>query len=177
MNLWNPFKKNSYSFLPKVTRLTSLASTNLFVLALRLVQFFFSGVVLGVMAYYINMQIKAVPAEKASSPFIFVLVVATFSMMTQFMYCFSYQHRLFFLWDAALSVGWILSFFWLLNFVSSSLDYGWGAFNPFGSDRCSQTRSVLVIQIILCVLWAVTAAIQAYDVWRGKRVIATKIEV
>lgn len=175
MKFWNPFKKNSYTFLPKVTHLTSLASTNLFVLALRLVQFFFSGVVLGVMAYYISTQLSA--GQDASSPFIFVLAVACFSMATQFAYCFSYQHKLFFLWDFFIAIFWILSFFWLLNSVSPSLTCGWGAFNPFGSDRCSQTRSVLVIQIILTVLWAVSGAIQAYDVWRGKRIIATKIEV
>lgn len=173
--MWNPFSKHSYGFLPKVTKLTALASTNLFVLAIRLVQFFFAGVVLGVMAYYIDTQLAA--KTDASSPYIFALVVAAFSMFTQFAYCFSYQHKLFFLWDLFIGVFWILSFFWLLNFVSGSLTCGWGAFNPFGADKCAQTRAVLVIQIILTVLWIATAAIQAFDVWRNKRVIATKIEV
>lgn len=173
--MWNPFKKHSYSFLPKVTRLTSLASTNLFVLAIRLVQFFFSGVVLGVMSYYINLQLTS--GYKASSPFIFVLVVAAFAIFTQFGYCFSYNHRLFFLWDLFLAVFWILSFFWLLNSVSNDLYCGWGSFNPFGGDRCAQTRSVLIIQIVQTILWAITGFIQAYDTWRHPHEIAAKIEV
>lgn len=173
--MWNPFKAKSYSFLPKVTYLTALASTNLFVLAIRLVQFFFSGVVLGVIASYIDLQLKA--GDDASSPYIFILTVAAISMATQFGYCFSYQHKLFFLWDLFLAVFWILSFFWLLNFVSGSLTCSWTAFNPFGSDKCAQTRSVLVIQIVLTLLWTITGLIQAYDVHRGKRVYATKIEV
>lgn len=175
MKMWNPFKKQSYHFIPKVTRLTSLASTNLFVLAIRLVQFFFSGVVLGVMAYYINLQLTS--GYKASSPYIFVLVVAAFAMLTQFAYCFSYNHNLFFLWDWFLAVFWILSFFWLLNFVSDDLYCGWSSFNPFGGDRCAQTRSVLIIQIIETILWAITGAIQLYDTRRHRHEIAAKIEV
>lgn len=172
---WNPFKKSTYASLPKITKLTALASTNLFVLALRLVQFFFSGVVLGIMAYYINTQIQ--DGDSASSPYVFTLVVSAFAMLTQFMYCFSYQHRLFFLWDIFLAVFWILSFFWLLNYVNPNLTCKWGSFNPFGSDRCAQTRSVLVLQIVQTALWALSGAIQAYDVFRGKRYIATKVEV
>ena len=48
---------------------------------------------------------------------------------------------------------------------------------PPAAAEPGEYDTLLWAQIILCVLWAVTAAIQAYDVWRGKRVIATKIEV
>lgn len=173
--MWNPFKKHSYTFLPKFTKLTSLASTNLFVLAIRLVQIFFEGVVLGVIADYISIQLSE--GLSASSPYVFTVVVSCFSILTQFAYCFSYQHKLFFMWDAVIAVFWIMSFFWLLNMVGDYLSCGWSSFNPFGADRCSQTRSVLIIQIVLTILWAITSAIQGFDVWRGKRIIAAKIEV
>lgn len=169
------FTKSKMNLFPKVTRLTALASTNLFVLAIRLVQFFFSGVVLGVMAYYIELQRDA--GETPESPFIFTLAVSVFAILTQFIYCFSYQHRLYFLWDICIAIAILLSFFWLLNAVDDSLTCGWSSFNPFGSDRCAQTRSILIIQIVLAILWAITGLIQAYDVWRGKRILATKAEI
>lgn len=164
-------------FVPKFSQLSALASTNLFVLALRLVQFFFSGVVLGVLAYYIDIQRSN--HEKSSSPYVFSLVVATISMLTQFLYCFTYEHQLYFLWDLCNAVGWLLAFFWLLDFVGDGLTCGWGAFNPFGGDRCSQTRSVLVMQIIVAVMWFVTSGVQAYKVWkhRGHKMVSEKIEV
>lgn len=167
------FNKNK--FAPHMKRLSELASTNLFVLALRLIQFFFSGVVLGIMAYYIDLQRKQ--GRSASSPFVFSLVVAIISMATQFLYCFSYEHNFFWLWDEGNAIAWLLAFFWLLNFVGGSLPCGWSSFNPFGSDRCAQTRSVLVIQIIMAVSWVVTGAFSAFKVWKHKGHHARKVEM
>lgn len=158
----------------KNSRLRSLASTNLLILAIRLVQFFFAGVVLGIMAYYIDTQRS--DGEKASSPYVFSLVVVITALLTQIIYCFNYQHRLFFLWDIAIAIAILLSFFWFLNSAQQYLECGWSSFNPFGSDRCSQTRSVFVMQIILAILWFLTGAIQAYDVWRARRSLEGRAE-
>lgn len=173
--MW-PFKKET-RFIPHISSLSALASANLFVVAIRLVQFFFTGVVLGIMAYYIHLELSL--KESASSPFCFTLVVAIVSMITQFAYCVWAEHRLLWLWDVCNGIGWLLSFFWLLNFVGSELTCSWKAFNPFGSDRCAQTRSVLVIQIIVAILWFLTGACQLYRVWRrrGERFHEEKVEM
>ncbi|CAN6645834.1 hypothetical protein TRVA0_021S01244 [Trichomonascus vanleenenianus] len=152
--------------MPPIAKLKSLATTNLAVLCLRLVQFFFAGVEVGIMGYYIKLQLSN--GDKASSPYIFVLVVGVFTMLTQFIYCFNYYHRMTFLWDAAVATGWLLSFFWLLNYVSP-LACGWSSFNPFGSDKCGQTRSVLTMEIILAVLWFFTAFLGLLDLFKARR--------
>jgi hypothetical protein len=137
-------------------KLRSLATVNLAILAIRLIQFFFAGMVMGLMAFFIQQEIKA--GQDASSPYCFVLVVAVVTIITHFIYCFSFYHKLTFLWDLALATGWLISFFWVLNFVQP-LPCSWSAFNPFGEDHCSQQRAVLVIQIVISVLWYITGAI------------------
>ena len=144
----------------------SLATTNLAILSLRLIQFFFAGVVVGIMGFFIKQQI--IVGLLASSPYIFVLVVGVVTMLTQFIYCFSVRLLLAFAWDGALATGWLISFFWLLNFVQP-LPCGWNAFNPFGSSQCGQTRSVLVIQIVLAILWYLTAVVGLFDYVKASR--------
>lgn len=170
-NEWTPFKKSGWhvpSFGgPKVVYIRSLATINLFVLAIRLVQVFFAGCVLGIMAYYIsllNQQSAHVPYS-----FTFALVVPCFAILTQFIYCFRFNHKLYFIWDFCIGIGFLLSFFWFFDGVRGSLSCSWGAFNPFGTDRCAQTRSVFVMQIILTVLWMVTSIITVFADWRSKR--------
>lgn len=167
-NKYNPFRPSLWR-TPKVVYVRSLATTNLFVLAIRLVQVFFAGVILGIMAYYISLLSK----DKAYIPssFTFSLVVPVFAIVTQFVYCFKFDHYLYFIWDLAIGLGFLISFFWLHDYVRDQLTCGWGSFNPFGSDRCAQTRSVFVMQIILAVLWAATSVLQAFAVWRAKRQI------
>lgn len=160
-------KANQYFF-----RLKSLATANLFILAIRLVQVFFAGCVTGIMAYYIKLNTGS--GEKAPSPFVFSLVVAVSAIVTQLIYCFSFYHRLTFLWDAAVGCGFIISMFWNLNYVSP-LSCKWGAFNPFGTDRCAQTRSVLVMQIILAIMWFITSFIGAFQLWRLSKAPAQKL--
>jgi hypothetical protein len=159
----------------KIGKLRSLASTNLFILALRLIQFFFGGVVMGIMAYYIDIQLKA--GLKAPSPYVFSLVVALSALFTQIIYCFSFEMKKAFVWDVAVGIGFLLSFFWFLNFAGGYLSCGWSSFNPFGSDRCAQTRSVFILQIILAILWFLTGLLQAIDFIRARRYVAAKVEV
>jgi hypothetical protein len=156
-----------------VARLRSLATTNLAVLVLRLIQFFFAGMEVGIIAYWIKTQ--RANGLDASSPYVFTLVVGVGTMLTQFLYCFDRTHRLLCLWDVCIGVAWILSFFWLLNFVSP-LSCAWSAFNPFGTDHCGQVRAVLVIQIVLCVLWLLTALIGLVGLFRGPRGEAIVLE-
>lgn len=159
----------------KIGKLRALASTNLFILATRLVQFFFAGVVMGIMAYYIDQQRKE--GLKASSPYVFSLFVTITAMLTQIIYCFNIQGNLFYLWDGALGVAFLLSFFWYLNFAGGYLTCKWTAFNPFGSDRCGQIRAVFIIQIILAILWFFTGTLQAIALFRSRRYVAAKAEV
>ncbi|VVT51597.1 uncharacterized protein SAPINGB_P003149 [Magnusiomyces paraingens] len=165
---YNPIKAKLWK-TPQVVYIRSLATINLFVLAIRLVQIFFAGVILGIMAYYLNILHN--DKTHIPSSFIFALVVPVFAILTQFIYCFRFEHHLYFLWDLAIGLGFLISFFWFHDTVSDQLSCGWGAFNPFGSDRCAQTRSVFVMEIILTVLWIATAAIQAFGIWRTKRQI------
>lgn len=144
----------------------SLASTNLAVLALRLVQFFFAGMEVGLMGYFIKDQTSA--GKSASSPYCFVTVVGVITMLTQFIYCFNIYHVHLFLWDACLATAWLLSFFWLLN-AESPISCSWSAFNPFGSDHCGQIRAVLVIQIVLAVLWYLTALLGLWTLIKARR--------
>lgn len=137
-------------------KLRSLATVNLAILAIRLIQFFFAGMILGLMGYFIHQELKA--GKSATSPYCFVLVVAIVTIITHFVYCFSFYHKLTFLWDLALATGWLISFFWVLNYVQP-LPCTWSAFNPFGSDHCAQVRAVLIIQIVISVLWYITGAI------------------
>lgn len=166
-NNYNPFRKTAWSYVPKVKVIRSLATVNLFVLSIRLVQIFFEGVVLGIMAYYIQLLNDA--NSSIPSSFTFLLVACVFAIITQFIYCFKYTHNLYFLWDFAIALGFLIGFFWLYDYVKDTLPCGWGAFNPFGSDRCAQTRSVLVICIILACLWLGTSIINAFSVWKKKR--------
>lgn len=138
----------------------SLASTNLAVLMLRLMQFFFAGMITGIMAYFIKNQHKA--GMTASSPYVFVLVVGVTTMFTQFVYCISLQILVLFFWDAAIATGWIVSMFWLLNF-ENPMPCGWNAFNPFGSSQCGQIRAVLAFQIVSACLWYLSALVGAYN--------------
>lgn len=148
-------------------KLKSLASTNLFILALRLVQFFFAGMEVGLMGFYIKSEIDV--GESASSPFVFVLVIGVVVMMTQFAYCFTFTHPHLYFWDMALATAWIVSFFWLLNFEQPTLNCSWSAFNPFGADHCGQTRAVLIIQIVLGCLWYLTAGIGLFTLFQNSR--------
>lgn len=176
---YHPFRRNNWRLpgadstgIKYVRRLTTV---NLFVFVIRLVQSFFAGVVTGIMAYYIHLLKLAhqtVPAH-----FIFALVVPVFALTTQIIYCLEYEHNLYFLWDLCTAIGFLLSFFWFYDGVRSTLTCGWGAFNPFGADRCAQTRSVLVMQIILASLWLCTALMGAYSRIRNKKELIAKLDV
>lgn len=147
-------------------KLRSLATVNLAVLAIRLIQFFFAGMELGLMAYFIQQELSV--GDEASSPYCFVLVIAVVNIITHFIYCFSFYHKLTFLWDLAIATGWLISFFWMLNYVQP-LSCGWSAFNPFGDDHCSQQRAVLVIQIVISVLWYLTGLIGLVELIKYNR--------
>lgn len=159
--------------IPGLKKFNHLATTNIFVLAIRLVQIFFSGCILGIMAYYISQQNSR--KEKVPRSFVFSLIVPIFSILTQFNYILDYNYYLFFLWDFAISMGYLISFFWLFDKVEDYLPCKWGAFNPFGTDRCAQTRSVLVMQIIETVLWFTTAVFAAFQVYRTKKTMTEKV--
>lgn len=156
-----------------IARLKSFATTNLAILALRLIQFFFAGVEVGVVAYWIKTQRDN--GMDASSPYVFTLVVGVGTIVTQFIYCFNTTHRLLFLWDVCIGVAWILAFFWMLNFVSP-LSCAWSAFNPFGADHCGQVRAELVLQIVLCVLWFLTGLIGFVSLFRRPRATELVVE-
>lgn len=147
-------------------KLKSLATTNLAVLCLRLVQFFFAGMEVGLMGYFIKNQLAE--DKDPSSPYVFVLVVGVFTMITQFVYCFAFYHSYVWLWDVAVGTGWIISFFWLLN-AANPIPCDWSAFNPFGSSHCGQVRAVLVIQIVLACLWYLTAACGLWTLFKNKK--------
>lgn len=171
-----PGARHRYDFwnrpIPKLRTIKSLATVNLFVLAVRLVQLFFAGVILGIMAYFINLENQA--KSRVTRSFIFSLVTPIFSIITQFNYLIDYDYFLFFVWDFAICLGYLISFFWLYDTVQDYLTCKWGSFNPFGNDRCAQVRSVMVMQIIESVLWLTTSVIAGYDVWRAKRLIKKK---
>lgn len=145
----------------------TLATTNLIILILRLVQVFFAGIVLGIMANFIKDQKNN--GDSASSPYVFDLVVATASILTQIIYCFNFYHRLVCLWDICLAVGWLLSMFWLLN-KENPISCSWSAFNPFGTNSCGQIRGVLISQIVEAVVWFITGAVGVIAIIRANRV-------
>lgn len=177
-NDWTPFQRSGWRFPlqdAQVKYIRKLTTVNLFIFAIRLVQIFFEGVVVGILSYYSNLF--RISQSKVPSHFIFALVVSVFAILTQFIYCFNYEHKLYFLWDLCVAVGFVVSFFWLYDGVESSLTCKWGAFNPFGSDRCAQTRSVFVMEIILAVLWLVTAVVGGFANWRAKKELVAKIDV
>lgn len=149
-----------------LVKLKSLATTNLAVLCLRLVQFFFAGMEVGLMGYFIKNQLE--DGKDASSPCVFILVVGVFTMITQFTYCFAFYHSYVWLWDAAIATGWLISFFWYYNFVKP-IDCEWKAFNPFGADHCGQIRAVLVIQLVIACLWYLTAALGLWTLFKNKK--------
>lgn len=153
----------------------SLASTNLAVLMLRLMQFFFAGVVTGIMAYFIKTQKNA--GTSPANSYTFSLVVGVTTMFTQFLYCANLQLLVLFFWDAAIATGWILAMFWLRDY-ESPLPCAWSAFNPFGSSHCGQVRAVMAFQIVSGCLWYLSAAVGAFNWYSagqaGKKAAAEK---
>lgn len=144
----------------------SLTNINLLILAIRLVQFFFAGMEVGLMGYYIKQELDG--GDEASSPFCFMLVVGVMTMIMQFVYCFEFYLEHMFLLDLTVATFWIISFFWMLNYLNP-LPCGWGAFNPFGSNHCGQSRAVLIIAIVLSVMWYGTAAMGVFNFFKRKK--------
>ncbi|VVT50634.1 uncharacterized protein SAPINGB_P002829 [Magnusiomyces paraingens] len=151
----------------KIRRVESLATSNILLILVRFSQIFFAGVILGIMASYIKTQRKA--HETVYRSYVFALCVPVFSLTTQIIYCLEYERILYFLWDFAIGLGYLVSMFWLYDKVEDYLICRWGSFNPFGSDWCPQTRSVIVAQIIQASLWAATAAYGFYGVYKTKK--------
>lgn len=151
----------------------SFTTSNAFILLIRFVQLFFGGVILGIMAYYINLQRLA--HQRVLRAYTFALTSAVMALATQLLYCIDYEHTLFFVWDLAVGLGYLIAMFWLLDTTEPYLWCKWSSFNPFGADRCAQTRSVLVMQIIETCLWCATAAFGFYKVYQTKRELLQKL--
>jgi hypothetical protein len=149
-----------------IVKVKSLATTNLLILIFRLVQFFFAGVVCGIVAWYIHQQ--TTPTGSASSPYVFSIIVAIATILTQFIYCIDFSHRLVFLWDLVLGYTWIMAFVWLLD-SSRPLPCGWSAFDPFGNAGCGKIRGVLIFQIVLACMWIITAIVGFVALIQHKR--------
>lgn len=177
-NEWTPFKREGWRFPlqdASVKYVRRLTTVNLFIFAIRLVQVFFEGVIVGILSYYVTLFRQS--GQHVPSHFTFSLVVGVFAILTQVIYCFNYEHKLYFLWDLGTCVGFVVSFFWFYDGVEGSLTCKWGAFNPFGADRCAQTRSVFVMQIILASLWFFTALMGGYANWRARKELVAKVDV
>lgn len=178
VNEWTPFKREGWRFPlqnASVKYIRKITTVNLFIFVVRLVQIFFEGVTVGILAYFI--QLFHQNNQRVPSHFVFSLVAGVFAILTQIIYCFRYEHKLYFLWDLGVAVGFVVSFFWFYDGVGGQLTCKWGSFNPFTADRCVQTRSVFIMQIILAVLWLFTSLMGALANWRSKKELIAKVDV